>query len=554
MYVGGNKLQKYKNRDMKVKMIMGVVAGMLVTTSFAQNQYDALRFLGDELNGTARFVGMGGAMSALGADINTMSTNPAGIGLYRRNDVALSFGWNGNKSSADWGGSISKESRGRASFFDQIGFVWSTKIGNDTKLRYVNFGFNYHKHANFNRQFSANGNLHGLSLTNQMANMLLTAGDESGLYYLTNNDFNDLLDASNPYISNGYNGFWGVSGTPVLGAMGARTGLVDAQWDEEGNIGDTDIFGWDGTSGQYYSREEGGINEYDFNLSFNVLDRFYFGATVGVYDIRYNRYSSYYEDITYGPENGGYFTLDNWYKTEGTGLDLKIGAIIRPMEYSPFRIGLAIHTPVWYTLTDRYTATLSSHYQLGEEKYAFTENLQTYFQPEYVWDYHLVTPWRFNVSAGTVLAGSVALGAEYEYETYPTSHMSDIDGNDLNGSLAIDEALKGVHTFRIGMETKIEGFAIRAGYNFKSAPIKEESFKNIPVTDNTRTDAEYMNMKSRQTLTVGLGYRGILFYADLGYKYDFYKGDFYAFDNVDLPAVKVNNDRHQLLFTLGSNF
>ena len=50
---------------MKVKMIMGVVAGMLVTTSFAQNQYDALRFLGDELNGTARFVGMGGAMSAL---------------------------------------------------------------------------------------------------------------------------------------------------------------------------------------------------------------------------------------------------------------------------------------------------------------------------------------------------------------------------------------------------------------------------------------------------------------------------------------------------------
>ena len=180
---------------MKVKMIMGVVAGMLVTTSFAQNQYDALRFLGDELNGTARFVGMGGAMSALGADISTMSTNPAGIGLYRSNDVALSFGWNSNKSSADWGGSVSNENRGRASF-DQIGFVWSTKIGNKTNLRYVNFGFNYHKRANFNRQFSAKGNLNGLSLTNQMAGMLLNAGDESGLYYLTNSDFEALLNAS----------------------------------------------------------------------------------------------------------------------------------------------------------------------------------------------------------------------------------------------------------------------------------------------------------------------------------------------------------------------
>lgn len=537
---------------MKVKMIMGVVAGMLVTTSFAQNQYDALRFLGDELNGTARFVGMGGAMSALGADISTMSTNPAGIGLYRSNDVALSFGWNSNKSSADWGGSVSNENRGRASF-DQIGFMWSTKIGNKTNLRYVNFGFNYHKRANFNRQFSAKGNLNGLSLTNQMAGMLLNAGDESGLYYSTNSNFEALLSASNPYVS-GYNGFWGASGTPILGAMGARTGLVDAQWDEEGTIGDGDIFGWDGEYGRYYSREEGGINEYDFNLSFNMLDRFYFGATVGVYDIRYNRYSSYSEDITYGPDNDGSFTLDNWYHTEGTGLDLKLGMIIRPMEYSPFRIGFAIHTPIWYTLTDHYTAMLSSHYRLGDVTYAWTENLQDYFQPDYVWDYRLTTPWRFNISTGTVLGGAVALGAEYEYETYPTSNMSDLDGYDLNGGVAIDETLKGVHTLRIGMETKIEGFAIRAGYNFKSSPIKEESFKNIAATDNTRTDPEYMNVKSRQTLTVGLGYRGNLFYADLGYKYDFYKGDFYAFDNVELPAVKVNNDRHQLLFTVGVNF
>ena len=140
--------------------------------------------------------------------------------------MALSFGWNSNKSSADWGGSVSNENRGRASF-DQIGFVWSTKIGNKTNLRYVNFGFNYHKRANFNRQFSAKGNLNGLSLTNQMAGMLLNAGDESESDYSTNSDFEALLNASNPYVS-GYNGFWGASGTPILGAMGARTGLVDA--------------------------------------------------------------------------------------------------------------------------------------------------------------------------------------------------------------------------------------------------------------------------------------------------------------------------------------
>jgi len=48
----------------------------------AQTAYDAVRYAGDELNGTARFVGMGGAMGALGADISTIGTNPAGIGLF----------------------------------------------------------------------------------------------------------------------------------------------------------------------------------------------------------------------------------------------------------------------------------------------------------------------------------------------------------------------------------------------------------------------------------------------------------------------------------------
>ena len=57
----------------------------------AQNAYDAERLLGNELNGTARFVGMGGAMSALGGDMSVMGTNPAGIGIFRSYDASFSF-------------------------------------------------------------------------------------------------------------------------------------------------------------------------------------------------------------------------------------------------------------------------------------------------------------------------------------------------------------------------------------------------------------------------------------------------------------------------------
>ena len=143
-------------------MILSVFGLMGAMTAFAQNAYDAERIISTELNGTARFVGMGGAMGALGGDLSVMGTNPAGIGIYRSNDFALSFGFNNTETKSAFGNSLMKEDRNRASF-DQAGFVYSNKVGNRTTLRYVNFGFNYQKSKNFNRLFSMGGMLDGLS-------------------------------------------------------------------------------------------------------------------------------------------------------------------------------------------------------------------------------------------------------------------------------------------------------------------------------------------------------------------------------------------------------
>ena len=39
--------------------------------------------------GTARSMALGGAFTSLGADLASMSINPAGLGMYRRNEIAL---------------------------------------------------------------------------------------------------------------------------------------------------------------------------------------------------------------------------------------------------------------------------------------------------------------------------------------------------------------------------------------------------------------------------------------------------------------------------------
>lgn len=87
---------------MKKRLFSIGMLAMAAVAAVAQTQYDAARFSGSELNGTARFVGMGGAMSALGADISVIGTNPAGIGLFRSHDLSLSFGFNKMLQTVIW--------------------------------------------------------------------------------------------------------------------------------------------------------------------------------------------------------------------------------------------------------------------------------------------------------------------------------------------------------------------------------------------------------------------------------------------------------------------
>ena len=107
-----------------------------VTGGYAQSAYDAAKIAQEDLSGTARFVGMGGAMSALGGDISTISTNPAGIGIYRSNDVMLTLGYSLTGTEAEFGGNTFEKERARWNL-NNIGFVIANKFSNVSPLRYV---------------------------------------------------------------------------------------------------------------------------------------------------------------------------------------------------------------------------------------------------------------------------------------------------------------------------------------------------------------------------------------------------------------------------------
>ncbi len=565
------------------KIITLAALGLLAAAApvSAQTVYDAAKIANKDLNGTARFVGMGGAMGALGGDISTIGTNPAGIGVYRSNDAMVSFGLSAYGMESNYMGTKMNADKTRGSF-DNAGFVISSKIGNATTLRYVNFGFNYHKAKSFYKNMSMEGNLGDYTQTDYMAAQ--AGGIESWGDFPYNDDNIGWLSAL------GYQGYLitdvishnGPDGVPsgyvpyMVGGEQVKNLNGDLMYITPGEYGGMFL----GGNGTFRSAERGGIDQYDFNMSFNVNDRVYLGVTVGAYTIDYSKYTFYDENYIDAAGNGigqGY-NLQSWNKIHGSGFDVKFGAIVRPFEYSPLKIGLAIHTPTYYRLDYKTNARLEADV-LNDLDIAIENgtvesgaigqyDIDTYdiLKGDMIRRFQLQTPWTYNVSLGYTIGKNLALGAEYEYQDYSSMKFKDEEGySDTFGyENSTTPMLKGVSTVRLGAEYKvIPQFALRAGYNYTSAIFNNDAYKDLPY-NSVQTDTDFANTKALSNYTLGIGYRGSMFYADLAYKFSSYKEDFYPFINAYMEkdqlvigrpeATKVKNSRSQVLLTLGLRF
>lgn len=483
--------------------------------TYAQDNYDAQTLANSDLNGTARFVAMGGALGALGGDISVMGTNPAGTAMYRKSDVALSL----SELFSDKG---AMDHDGYRMSLDQGGVVIAFDMDNPSSrgLQYVNFGVNYQKNRNFlfNQRTSVQG-LNGIfSQTHQIADLCNYAD-----YYGTWGTLADLSASSQ--IHGGI-----LNEAPIEGGGTEYSGI--------------------GADQAYYEKATFGSNlQADVNLSFNVGDQFFFGASMGVYSLEYTRESFYQEHGV----DGNTYDFTNWYETSGDGYDVKVGFICRPVEDSPFRFGVSVHTPTWYRLTDANGASLYLNdeyvYQLSNADY----------------EYRYRTPWTFGFSLGHTVGKCFAIGAEYEYKDLGTAKYSDIDGYDnsyfTNMNRITEKTLKAQHTFKVGAEVKpLDNLALRLGYNYVSSPFKKDAFRTVAY-DGVYTETDWTNWGDINRFTVGFGYRFKGGYFDMAYQYQTQKGDFFAFDQYDetnpancLQPTKIKANRSQLMATIGFRF
>lgn len=513
-----------------MKKIFAIAAfSLAMLPAAAQETYENAKIAWGDLNGTARYVGMGGAMEALGADISTIGTNPAGIGLFRKSQANISLGFVNQEDAQAFGGGHTTNMS-----FDQLGFVYTTRT---SPTGFLNFGFNYHKSRNFNYILSAADNLQNAS-----QNKLTYAKAKNELLF----EGNGAPNFNKPYTQ-----------CNQLDDMYSRNLLYD--YDENT---------WYYEEADRYTmdrRHWGYVGDYDFNLSGNINNRVYLGLTVGIHDVHYKHYSEYTE---YFPQNSPIQVADD-RKITGAGADLKLGVIFRPVEYSPFRIGLSVATPTWYDLTTRNYTSMSD---AGGSVYNGEE-----------YDFKLYTPWKFGLSMGHTIGDFLALGASYEFTDYGTldtryktgehynwwydDYVEESESDDVMNRHTSD-MLKGVSTWKLGAEFRAAPeVAVRFGYNYVSPIYQKTGYKDGTLASEGSyysSATDYTNWEATHRLTCGVGIQIDKVNLSAAYQYSTQNGYFEPFmsyedfetpldDNIASP-VKVSNKRHQLLLTATYSF
>lgn len=538
---------------MKNRYFLFATALMIAMSANAQETYENTKLVGEDLNGTARYVGMGGAMEALGADISTIGTNPAGLGLFRHSNLSVSGGLliqsngkefaNGNKTNVS---------------FDQIGGVYSTRTGAKS---FLNFGFNYHKGKNFDYILNAANSLNGSSQNKQSFIKGLLGDEGRGGFFIdrdpktnANVGYSDLNKKSNAYTFSQIDYLYWNTLIPTNNPVKP--------------------YDYDGGNDYTFNRAHNGyIGNYDFSVSGNLNDRIYLGVTFGIKDVHYNAYSEYSENLV----SGAHASVADNRSITGSGFDVTAGVIVRPIESSPFRIGAYVKTPTWYDLTTSNTTSLIDYRNYG------AANNSKYVNNSY--DFKIWTPWKFGFSLGHTIGSSLALGATYEYEDYSRINTRINDGGyidywtgsyydssiaDTQMNYHTREVLKAVSTLKLGVEYKpTTNLSLRAGYNYVSPMYvsdgqKDPGLSSLGTSYASATD--YTNWKATNRFTLGVGYQIDKFNIDLAYQYSSQSGDFYPFSNVKnininsttynniATGTKVKNDKSQLLLTLGYRF
>ena len=520
--------------------------------SNAQSAVDAMQLSQRDFKGTARFMSMGGAFTALGGDLSAIGLNPGGIGVYRSSEISatLDIDIQGSKAQTP---TFAESNHQTKAYCNNFGYVGTAILGHT--LQTFSWGVTYNRLVSFDRLVSGYANPVNTSLTNYIA--AFTNGIPSADLAFDNN-YNPYLDSNIDWLSIlGYNSF--LINNPN-GSSDRYVGLY-----QNATVSDALL----------RVHEKGYVDNYQFTFGGNISNIVFWGLGIGINDLRYVRRTEYSESmanaVVYAENAPGgtasgtaEYYLDNDKIVTGTGWNLSFGVIVKPIQ--ELRIGASIISPTWYSLDESYIAGVDYEMIPDNNRYKSVSGYE--YTDEAYFSWKLRSPWRLNLGAAAVIGSNAIVSLDYEIQAYNdmTIKTAYYDNWGYVAGFQNDEYLNGdiksytqaASNLRIGAEYRITPkFSARLGYQLQMSSISNDYREGHNEILTSGTDPSFSLDKTANYISAGLGYRFGNFYADATYVHKIAKSTLYpytSYDGIAAPHFDVTENNNSIVLSLGFKF
>jgi len=485
----------------KLFLITALLSSCIVFLQ-AQTAEDALRYSNLTFGGTARSVSMGGAFGALGADFSTISTNPAGIGVYKKSVLSFTPSVYTGETSSVYMGETGYDNKYNFNF-GNAGFVLVSDTKNSSVFKNFQFGF-------------------GVNRTNNFHNRILTDGYNTETSIRTMwTDYANSEGSLNPFDTE----------------LAVNSGLIF--YDSLSGQYLNDVTRTDLEEGYVYQRKNvvtsGSMNEIVFSAGTNIGEVLYLGATIGLPTIKYEYHSTFVEsDVNDSIPYFSALEYDEHLSTTGSGFNFKFGFILKPVYW--LRVGGAVHTPTFFNdMYDEYSSEVASYFDSNQNEVddGWAKS------PDGYYNYALETPMRLLGSVAVVIGKAGLLSAEYEYTDYGKAKFRSSEDDFYNVNNTIANSYTEGHNLKFGTEWMVAPMVrIRGGYQLYSSPYADA------VNDGGM----------RQAISFGAGIRDRHFFADLAFVRSNTAQDYYMYSSEYVMPAQNTYISNQFLMTLGFRF
>ena len=429
-----------------------------MSTIYAQDITDAVRYASDEIQGTARFRGMSGAFGALGGDMSAVSLNPAGAAIFNNSHTSLSLA-NFDVDNKTIYFNNSNSSSNSNFELNQAGAAFVFNNYNSSPWRKFVLGFAYEQTQNYDTRFFTSG------VSNTSIDSYFLANAQG----LRLDEISAFPDES---ITNAYEEIGAAFGFANQQAfLGFESFILEPDTNDDANTLYTSNIA-PGSFNQEYSFASTGYNgKFTVNLAMQYEDNLFLGVNINSHFINYERSTFLFEENSNLGSLVNEVGFENNLSTIGNGFSFQLGSIAKLNDM--IRVGISYDSPTWYTIseeTTQYLATLRD--DNGPTTLVLDPQVVNVFP-----DYKLQTPSKITGSLALIFDKKGLISFDYSRKDYGnTKFTPQSDAFFAAQNNIISTNLTAANTYRIGGEVRQDNFSFRGGYKFEESPYKDGSF------------------------------------------------------------------------------